>query len=64
MNRLAVYIYLTRCAYGHAGFGRLFTGKICSKRVNEPEFRTNSAAAVTEDRISRICSGSKRALVR
>ncbi len=28
MNRLAVYSNLTRCIYGHARFGRLFTGHL------------------------------------
>ncbi len=63
MNRLTVYSYLTRFAYGHAGFGRLFTGHLADKEVlpnfrkenEEPEFRTNPpAAAPTEDRLSRI----------
>ena len=28
MNRLAVYSHLTRCTYGHAGFGTLFRGHL------------------------------------
>ena len=78
MNRLAVYSYLTRCTYGHGGFGMLFIGiwQITMDEfpiisfAHKPEFRTNTtaaaaaAAAVTEDCLSRICSGSKRARVR
>ena len=48
MNRLAVYSYLTRCTYGHAGFGRLGTGQLTDKKWTGHVFYMATPSHTTE----------------